>query len=468
MMQGRAEPSLASLTSALRSLREIAGGDDQVQITTFVDASSRHRVSEDEKSDFERAIGAGDITQVPAGVQADAYILEFASNNAAIVVSNDRFRDYERDHVWLREQGSGRCFTGLEDSVRGEWIFLERNAGPRPPKKLRDRVSELLSGAAGVPGAPPHTSMGGSQTSNREPDLLAGEAERQPDIVVSDCRSGQGSYTAQITRRNPHAIVVLVDQSLSMKEPWTGGEAKSVEVAAILNKTLRELVLQATRPDGVRDYFHVAVIGYHGMPETRLKSLLPGTSVDAPLLELSAVNRLARVETTTIEDRTIRTPIWIEPYANGMTPMSSALRHAVSILRPWVETHRSAFPPVVINISDGRSTDQEDPRIAADELRSLSTTDGGVLLFNCHIGDELDGVHRYAAVRPVTDEEHVVQMFDMSSVIPDQMREHGNALGMDIPVSGRGFLFNAKPHDLVRLLNVGTQGTTIAPGTPID
>ena len=456
MMRG-GEPSFAALESAIQSLADQVASTVSVEITTFVDASSRHRISTDERSRFEEAINSGVITQVPAGVQADAFILEFATNNNAIVVSNDRYRDYESQHGWLREQGSGRCFTGLEDRGRGAWIFLERNAGPRPPKKLAEHVNELAASGGGQatsitppppppvsPPKPKPTPTGNSAGGNKIPDGPAGPS------------GNTGRYRAKVTRAEPHAIVILIDQSLSMKDSWSGGSAKSVEVAEILNKTLRELVLQSTRPEGVRDYFHVAVIGYQGLPDPQLKSLLPGSTLSAPLMPLSEVNKLARIETKTIDDRTIRTPVWVEPHANGSTPMYSALKHASKILKPWVESHSGAFPPVVINISDGRSTEQNDPLEAANELRSLSTSDGNVLLFNCHIGAELSEALRYPSARPDTEEEHVLQMFDMCSVIPEVMRLNGNEMGLAIPVDGRGFLFNASSHDLVSMIDVGT------------
>ena len=64
--------------------------------------------------------------------------------------------------------------------------------------------------------------------------------------------------------------------------------------------------------------------------------------------------------------------------------MCEALTLATSTLETWVKEHKFSYPPVVINITDGESTDG-DPLEDAQVLRELSTQDGNVLLFNCHI-----------------------------------------------------------------------------------
>jgi hypothetical protein len=55
------------------------------------DAALRHQV--DDAEAYERLVGAGDVHQAPAGTDADYFILTFARELEAVIVSNDRFRD---------------------------------------------------------------------------------------------------------------------------------------------------------------------------------------------------------------------------------------------------------------------------------------------------------------------------------------------------------------------------------------
>jgi hypothetical protein len=56
-----------------------------------VDAALRHQI--DERSEYEAMVDDGSIRQAPAGTDADYFILSFARELDASVVSNDRFKD---------------------------------------------------------------------------------------------------------------------------------------------------------------------------------------------------------------------------------------------------------------------------------------------------------------------------------------------------------------------------------------
>jgi hypothetical protein len=55
------------------------------------DAALRHQI--DEEAAFEQMVEAGEIRQAPAGTDADYFILSFARELEATIVSNDRFKD---------------------------------------------------------------------------------------------------------------------------------------------------------------------------------------------------------------------------------------------------------------------------------------------------------------------------------------------------------------------------------------
>lgn len=56
-----------------------------------VDAALRHQI--DDRDGYEALVESGEIKQAPAGTDADFFILSFARELDAMVVSNDRFKD---------------------------------------------------------------------------------------------------------------------------------------------------------------------------------------------------------------------------------------------------------------------------------------------------------------------------------------------------------------------------------------
>lgn len=59
------------------------------------DAALRHQI--DDKVAYEKLVDDGVVHQAPAGTDADYFILSFARQLGARILSNDRFRDRARD-----------------------------------------------------------------------------------------------------------------------------------------------------------------------------------------------------------------------------------------------------------------------------------------------------------------------------------------------------------------------------------
>src|SRR5947208_15838832 len=73
------------------------------------------------------------------------------------------------------------------------------------------------------------------------------------------------SYTAEISRRNPSCFLFLIDQSGSMVDPFGGeesGRRKADQVSDVINRLLQNLIIKCAKQEGVRDYYHIGVIGY--------------------------------------------------------------------------------------------------------------------------------------------------------------------------------------------------------------
>src|SRR6266508_5787171 len=142
------------------------------------------------------------------------------------------------------------------------------------------------------------------------------------------------AYTAEISRANPTCFVFLIDQSGSMQDAIGGGEAlqrKCDVVADALNRLLSELVIKCAKEEGVRDYFHVGVIGYGASVGPALGGTLAGREL-VPLSEVAASPASLETRSKKISDgagglvdQEVKFPIWVSPVGKGGTPMSVAM-----------------------------------------------------------------------------------------------------------------------------------------------
>jgi hypothetical protein len=277
------------------------------------------------------------------------------------------------------------------------------------------------------------------------------------------------AYSVEISRANPTSFVFLIDQSTSMQDPIAAGEApvrKADVVADALNRLLFELSLKCAKEEGVRDYFHIAVVGYGA----RVGSAFGGALAGRDLVPLSQVaDNPLRVEERAkkvpdgaggLVETTARFPVWVDPVANGGTPMSHALGEAVALIERWVAERPGSFPPIVINLTDGESTDG-DPSQPAARLRSLATADGPVLVFNLHVTAGSATPVVFPASGENLPDDFARLLFGMSSELPPHMNAYAATQGIAVSPGSRGLVFNADITSVVQFLDIGTRATDL-------
>lgn len=271
-------------------------------------------------------------------------------------------------------------------------------------------------------------------------------------------------YEAEINRATPACIMFLIDQSGSMHGAIGGGAATKQQVVAdALNRLLNELVSRCVRTGGkIYDFFHVGVVCYGRTVGPALAGELAGR----PLVTVSELaHHPIRVESHMVRrtdenggvyEYPQEEPVWLEPAAQGGTPMTKALDEAHGVLNTWVEEHPRSYPPIVLNLTDGDSTDG-DPTDAGTRIRSLSTHDGPALLFNMHISSERHAPVQFpASADGLPDSGRL--LFGMSSPLPDRMRSYATGeLGLAMTRDSRGFVYNADITSIVQFLDVGTR-----------
>jgi hypothetical protein len=271
-------------------------------------------------------------------------------------------------------------------------------------------------------------------------------------------------YTAELSRTNPTCMIFLIDQSGSMAEPFSTqtDSPKAQCVADGINRLLQNLILKCAKGDGIRDYFHVGVIGYGG----RVSWALAGKLAGQKLVPLSVVtHNPLRVEPRTrkvddgaggLIEQKFRFPVWFEAVATGRTPMCQALSEATHAITLFLQQYPNCYPPIVINISDGKPSDGN-PELPAYALRKLESSDGNVLLLNAHLSSTDARPIEYPSRESELSDPHARLLFRMSSILPARLRDAAKNEGFRVDEQSRGFMFNADLVSVLRFLDIGTR-----------
>lgn len=140
--------------------------------------------------------------------------------------------------------------------------------------------------------------------------------------------------------------------------------------------------------------------------------------------------------------------------------MCSAMARAQAFLSGWLTQHPDCFPPIVINTTDGESTDG-DPTNAANAITNLSSSDGNVLLFNLHLSSTSAPSVEFPASETGLADEYAKLLFSISSTLPDYMRSIALQEGLPVSDGARGFVFNADIVSVIRFLDIGTRPSNL-------
>lgn len=283
-------------------------------------------------------------------------------------------------------------------------------------------------------------------------------------------------YKARVTRINPAAVVIMMDQSGSMSKLFFQGKSKAEALADIVNSYLEELFDRCVKEDTVRDYFEILIIGYGHEPKDGedVSFSWEGNLAGRDWVKVSELkNNTLRVDTKKETKKmpfgdvltTISKKIWIEPKAFGLTPMLAAFELCFEKLEEWVDNHSKSFPPMVFNITDGYPTDIDelDEIIeVTDRIKELSTVDGETLVFNALLkptkGDSLESI-----MLPTTDErfydKYHKTLYQSSSELPRGMSLKARDFLRNNEfnfINPRGVVVNGDVNCIVQLLNIGT------------
>jgi hypothetical protein len=273
-------------------------------------------------------------------------------------------------------------------------------------------------------------------------------------------------YTAEISRPNPTCILFLVDQSGSMAAKFAQTEkAKAQGVADAINRLLQTLVMRCTKGADVLDRYYIGVVGYSddiglgfsGPLEGEI--LRPVSQINAHPLRIEKRTKRSDDGAGGLIEQVVKFPVWFEPVAKGKTFMCRAFEAAQEVLQGFVAEHPDCFPPILINITDGKATDA-DPEPLAAAVRGIASSDGNVLVFNVHISERGEPPILFPADDGQLPDDDARRLFRMSSALPSEMLMQARILEETVADGARGFAFNADLASVIMFLNIGTLDKT--------
>jgi hypothetical protein len=304
--------------------------------------------------------------------------------------------------------------------------------------------------------------------------LLEGDRAREfvSEAQPAEAPPPEDPFAYKVTEARPAYFVLLVDHSASMNRYVAGRSVQARQaVAEVVNDLLFELLRTTLRAEGYRNYFDISVLGYGVGDGGEVVSELPGgqdrigiAELDHTWIDTTLIERIQTLSNGSERTVTLERPVWIRSVPNkGRTVTAEAFRKATSLVDSWIADHQDSFPPVVLNISDGGWTG-EDPMKVVRALQERTTSRGSTLVFNCQFGSgQSDDGDQLIFPSEVPDGFHrrTRELFMLSSVLPESMRNEARQRGIEVDDEARGLFYNAPVSSLVDFLQVGTTTTVM-------
>jgi len=252
-------------------------------------------------------------------------------------------------------------------------------------------------------------------------------------------------YRKYVGRSHPAAMIVLVDQSEHMAMEMPCGpihQTKATVAQRLCNSLIYELVIGCSRGKTVKDECFLSVIGYGHQQEAQ--SLLKGFHQSMSEICDNTIRVETRVRQSMDGPEKYRYPVWLDAFvSDGTSSMGSGFQLGKSLLSDWLATHQDCFPPIAVNIS-GRPID-ENTVSAAEDLKSLQSSDGHLLLFSIYLSEVSDNAIRFPEHESLLPNEDCKRIFRMTSELVDWMapRAPDSYTKGALPSGARGLVVNS-------------------------
>jgi hypothetical protein len=249
-----------------------------------------------------------------------------------------------------------------------------------------------------------------------------------------------------------------------------GEQMTMAEAAArIVNSQINELVLRCVKMGDTRHYYDIAVVGYGEKAYSGWQGELEGKGFVSPeeLKNHPYTKTVVRKETRTrkgIQVKEVEQIQWVSARHDGSwTHYHEAFGYAKNLLDDWMKEHheKDCYPPTVIHITDGvfNHASKEEVMQKANELKSMFTNDGNVILFNIHFTAD-DSANPVAC--PINKQElqgdgYAESLFEMSSLLPERYNvDIARCLNDSRPGRHVAMGMNADATTLIKLMDIGT------------
>lgn len=265
----------------------------------------------------------------------------------------------------------------------------------------------------------------------------------------------------QWSSATPGLLIIMIDQSGSMLNPYQGSETRTEFASKAVNRVIDTIIQKNFDGKAPKNRCFIAVIGYNH----NVKCITSGylKEIDANPIKIETVKQKVPDGAGGIIEIDKKMPIWVEPITeDGATNMRDAFEMAKEIITKWISDKPDSPAPVIINISDGVPYfEGKDPVVCMQEtiqvvnqIKAINTTDGKVQIFNAMIGDGEKA--EFPVSKAEVSGSEAEFLYDISTEVPESYKAAADKNGFTYRPGARGAVYQADGVALISLIDFGS------------
>ncbi len=256
-----------------------------------------------------------------------------------------------------------------------------------------------------------------------------------------------------ISSSYPAHIVMIIDQSSMMSEPYSKGKTKAEYVVDDINNFINQLIFMCCAGDNIKDWFYISIVGHSNNEIKLIESKYLSEFAENPIRIVKVKKTVADGAGGWVEIEEEKAE-YINPYCEGVSNLFSAFKHIQVLISDWMN-QKQYLSTLIINISGGYTAEWQMTTKVIEKIKNLKSNGENSFLFNWLLDSNSSNLE-FPSLDNVYENSFTSHLFfEWSSYMSGQMIDNCKRFGFNVH-QGAKFFSNKGINNVLNLINIGS------------
>jgi hypothetical protein len=258
------------------------------------------------------------------------------------------------------------------------------------------------------------------------------------------------NYISSVT---PVFIIIILEQSSRMNEPFIEDLTKSEYQSKIVNEFIDNLVFSNSAGDKIKDRFYITIVSHYNSKANVITSGFLSTFADNPI-RIEKVQKKVSNGVGGLVEIEEEMAIYIESLASGEENQLDAFRLSKELALGWLN-ERKYCSTLIVNISGGFPSNWKETTMVVNKIKKVGKNEDSPFIYNLLIDTNIKKI-QFPDLEKIYCESFTNQLyFEWSSYVTNDIIESG--LRYDLGISKCSKLYsNHKFNYILNFINFGS------------